>query len=257
LQSSLPLRTEGTATTKSKTVQGIDPLAGLALVRGTTPGPVARPGGLREIGIGLSARTACGPAEDEGTFLPLGRGFSQNATDFISTGYGKSCLLLRKIFWEQNGVWPGTDLPKSNTAKLLCFAIANRRIVAASWQVGFSSHHLSGTLNSRCRRGRETITRPLGGETLRWRVMAAIGVVGRGKRAIWVGVLALSRGRRERWREEDGIRRRIGKRRRNGRRREVSLSASRVNWCVEHFAVDRKAPHAGGFEAVIDREFRE
>ena len=157
------------------------------------------------------------------------RGFSQNATVCISIRYGRIRLLLRQFFWEHNGVWPGADLHKSNNAKLLCFAIASRRTVAASWQVGLSSHRLSGTLNSRCRRRRETVTRPLGAETLRWRVMAATGAVGRGKRAIPVGVSAFSRGRRERGREEGGIRRRVGKRRRNARRREVWLSASRVN----------------------------
>ena len=193
--------------------------------------PLFRFGTVLACGRAASAseRTACGPAEDEGTFLPLVRGFSQKATDFISTGYGIIRLLLRKVRWEPNGVWPGADLHKFNNARLLCFAIADRRTVAAWCQVGFSSHHLSRTLNSRCRRGRETETRPLGGETLRWRVLAATGAVGRGKRAIPVGVLALSRGRRERWRGEGGIRRRVGKRRRNEQCREVPLSASCVN----------------------------
>jgi hypothetical protein len=60
--------------------------------------PLRDGSGLREIGFGLSGRTACGPAEDEGTFMALVRGFSQSATDFIETGYGTIRLLLRNFF---------------------------------------------------------------------------------------------------------------------------------------------------------------
>jgi hypothetical protein len=45
------------------------------------------------------------------------RGFSQIATCFIETGYGKARLLLRKWLGRQGGVWQGIDLHKINNIK--------------------------------------------------------------------------------------------------------------------------------------------
>ena len=101
--------------------------------------------------------------------MPLVRGFSQSATDFIETGYGTIRLLSIKVFWEANGVWPGADNHKLNNGRLLCFAIADRRTVAASCQVGFpltTSHELSirGDGDGVRRSLGLSETRPCGGE---------------------------------------------------------------------------------------------
>jgi len=69
-------------------------------------------------------------------------------------------------------------------------------------------------------------------------------------------VLALVRAekRRRSATEDPGI---CENERRNNRRREVSLSASRVNWCVERSAADRKAPHATGSSNSLEKISRE
>jgi hypothetical protein len=112
----------------------------------------------------------------------------------------------------------------------------------ASAPVGFSSHQLSRTLNSRFARRPEAVTRRLGDEPQSRRVFGLQGGNLLGKSAYRRRHVVALVGAEERQRsavECTGI---VRKGRENERRRELSLSASRVNCWGGRSASDRQAP---------------